>query len=127
MSHCPKCGRKVSDEMTFCPNCGASLKVEQAPTVTTRPVRHRGEKEEKHEKQEKSEKGEKHEKGEYGFIGPLIGGLILIFLGLVAYLEMTHMVERGMLGALFFVIIGTIIIIAALYGATLARKRYPRA
>jgi len=40
----------------------------------------------KTEKREKSEKAEKHEKREYGYIGPLIGGLILIAVGLMAYL-----------------------------------------
>lgn len=105
--------------MAFCPRCGASLK---AP-----PEGYRTEKEEKREKEEKEErekreKTEKYEKREVGFIGPLIGGLILIFIGLIFYLELTGFVRREILWAFFFVIIGIIIIIGALN----AMRRHPR-
>ncbi len=126
MSYCPKCGSKIDENMMFCPRCGASLKAEQIPTAPApRTVVYRNEKGEKDEKHEKQEKTEKHEKRVYGFIGPLIGGLILIFIGLTAYLELTNMVEPGMLNALFFIIVGVAIIIGAIYGATLARRRHP--
>jgi len=78
MPYCPKCGAEVSEGMNFCSKCGATL----GPL----PPRVRREKEEKHEKREKSEKAEKHEKREYSYIGPLIGGLILIAVGLMAYI-----------------------------------------
>ena len=71
MSYCPKCGTKVSEEMAFCPKCGAPLKAEKPPTEAP-PTGYRS---------EKAEKAEKHEKQEFGFIGSLIGGLILIFFG----------------------------------------------
>lgn len=126
MSYCPKCGNKIDENMMFCPKCGASLKKTQASTETApRTVVYRNEKNEKDEKHEKGEKTEKHEKRVYGFMGPLIGGLILILIGLTAYLELVNMVERRMLGALFFVIVGVAIIIGVAYGATLARKRHP--
>ena len=126
MSYCPKCGNKIDENMMFCPKCGAPLKTTQASTETTpRTVVYRNEKNEKDEKHEKGEKTEKHEKRVYGFMGPLIGGLILILIGLTAYLELVNMFERRMLGALFFVIVGVAIIIGVAYGATLARKRHP--
>jgi len=114
MPYCPKCGTEVSEEMAFCPKCGAPLK---GP-----PAGYRPEKAEKSEKEEKREKTEKYEKREFGVIGPLIGGLILIFLGLMFYLELTGFARREILWAFFFVIIGIIIIIGAVYAA----RRHPR-
>jgi len=127
MSYCPKCGNNINEDMTFCPKCGAALRAAQTSTepVQRTVVIRRNEKEEKSEKQEKGEKTEKHEKKVYGFIGPLIGGLILILIGLTAYLELTDMFDRKMLGALVFIVIGVAIIIGAIYGATSARKRHP--
>ena len=114
MPYCPKCGTEVREEMAFCPKCGAPLK---GP-----PAGYRPEKAEKSEKEEKREKTEKYEKREFGVIGPLIGGLILIFLGLMFYLELTGFARREILWAFFFVIIGIIIIIGAVYAA----RRHPR-
>ncbi len=131
---CPKCGSKVRDDMAFCPNCGASLRVEQATAqqAPPPPPRYRdekSEKEERNEKREKSEKSEKHEKrGPYAFIGPLIGGLVLIIIGLTAYLQINNIVQinAGSLWAVFFIIIGILIIAGAIYGTTMARRRNPR-
>jgi uncharacterized membrane protein YvbJ len=133
MSYCPKCGNKVEENMTFCPRCGAPLKMEApaqaTPTAAPAPPQ-RGEKSEKNEKQEKQEKqqpekGEKHEKGEYGFIGWLVGGLILILIGFFALLQFAGFVTGPLYGALFLLVIGVIIIIVAVYFASMARKRYP--
>jgi uncharacterized Zn finger protein (UPF0148 family) len=125
MSYCPKCGNQITEDMVFCPKCGASLKAEQvqATPQPQRPMTYRHEKEEKTEKGEKHEKREKHE---YAFIGPLIGGIILLFIGLSAYLSITHYVERGMLGAVFFIAIGILIVVGAIYGAVMASRRHPR-
>jgi len=120
MLYCPKCGEKISEEMTFCPKCGASLKATQPPAEARMATYRR------HEKEEKEEKGEKHEKRQYSFIGPLIGGLILIFIGLTSYLEITGAVDRRVVWAFFFVVIGLLIIIGALYGAMVAARRHPR-
>ena len=100
MPYCSKCGAQVREEMAFCPKCGAALKVEPPPAETvSAPAPYRAEKAEKHEKREKEEKGEKrekeektekHEKREFGVIGPLIGGLILIVVGLMFYLQVTY-------------------------------------
>lgn len=132
MSECKKCGAKVEEDMSFCPKCGAPLKVEAVsagqPPTAQRP---KGEKEEKHEKQEKheKEKTEKHEKKEYAFIGPLIGGIILIIIGLTSYLEVTGVFDmrtRGMMWALFIIIVGVLIIFGAFYYTMMARKKYPK-
>lgn len=129
MPTCPKCGNKVREDMAFCPNCGASLKAEQATAqqAPPPPPRYRNEKAEKDERNEKREKGEKHEKrGPYAFIVPLIGGLVLICIGLVAVLSIYYSVRSDVLWAFFFIVIGVLIIIGAAYGTTMARRRYPR-
>jgi cation transport ATPase len=123
--------------MAFCSKCGAALKVEQPPAEAAAPAPpapYRAEKAEKHEKREKEEKGEKrekeektekHEKREFGVIGPLIGGLILIFIGLMFYLQVTGFLGRQVASALLLVIVGIIIIVGALYAATMASRRQP--
>jgi len=127
MPYCQKCGVEVSDEMAFCPKCGAALKAKQPAEQA--PVRHldeKAEKREKEEKYEKHEKQEKQEKGEFSFIGPLIGGLILIFLGLMSYLQITGALGREFTGAMFFIVIGIVIIVVGLYAAMRATRRHPR-
>lgn len=130
MVYCPKCGTEVDEGMTFCPRCGAALKVEQATAgAISAPTRHRAEKaekQEKQEKQEKREKSEKYEKREFGFIGPLIGGLILVFLGIISYLQVIDFLGRQIVGALFLIMIGVIIIVVGLYAMMLASRRHPR-
>jgi uncharacterized membrane protein YvbJ len=126
MSYCPKCGNKITEDMTFCPKCGAPLKVEQATAQPQRPVTYRHEKNEKTEKgSEKGEKHEKREKREYAFIGPLIGGIIVLFIGLSAYLSIMNYDSR-ILWAFFFVAIGLLIVVGAVYGAVTASRRHPR-
>jgi uncharacterized Zn finger protein (UPF0148 family) len=128
MSYCPKCGSKVEEGMSFCPKCGAPLNVEKvasaAPPIA--PTYRRDEKtEEKSEKHEKREKNEKYEKHEYGFMGPLIGGLILLFIGAALYLNAIHY-DVAVLWALFFVLIGVLVVVASIYGVIMAGRRHPR-
>jgi uncharacterized membrane protein YvbJ len=131
MSYCPKCGNNVDETMTFCPRCGASLKVEAAKAAPSPQYPQRGEKSEKQEKGEKQEKnqshekGEKHEKGEFGFIGWLIGGLVLIVIGFFAYASAINLIPPQMHSALVLLVIGVAIIIVAIYLSTMARKRHP--
>ncbi len=131
MPYCPKCGTKVEEEMAFCPKCGSSLGDERAKTIEEQGrefgERMRSEKSEKSEKGEKREKqekdtGEKHEKGEYGFIGPLIGGLILVFLGLLFFLQTAGYVAGDVAAASFLIIIGILVVL----GAIIATRRMPR-
>jgi cation transport ATPase len=119
--------------MSFCPRCGAPIKAESAPPEQRpAPVTYRRdektEKHEKHEKQEKGEKTEKHEKGEYAYIGPLIGGIVLLIIGLVSYLQVTGILSaqtREMLWASFLIIVGVVIALLALYAMMTARRRHP--
>ncbi len=137
MPNCPKCNSKVTEAMSFCPTCGASLKATPppapapAPAPQAPPVRQekqeKQEKGEKGEKQEKNEKGEKHEKQGVGLLGPIIGGIVLIMLGIMAYLSIAQPSIQPMLGAYFLVIIGIVVIIAAIYGAMIATRRHPPA
>jgi hypothetical protein len=128
MQYCPKCGNQVDEEMTFCPKCGAPLKVENATAATpeTRPAPYRRDEktEEKSEKHEKREKHEKHEKREYGFMGPLIGGVILLFIGASLYVR--DNLSARMVWALFFVLVGLLVIIGGAYGVIMAGRRHPR-
>jgi uncharacterized membrane protein YdbT with pleckstrin-like domain len=153
MSYCPKCGDKVDEEMAFCPKCGAPLKGEQAQDLKERAAefaertreqgreirermreerrrlrgqRRRDEKGEKNEKEEKSEQPEKHEKREFSFIGPLIGGLILLFLGYAFYAQITGYQKPEIVWAIMFVAVGVVIIASVIYGATTTRRRYPK-
>ncbi len=137
MPNCSKCGAKVTEAMSFCPSCGTSLKVvplpaaapAPAPAPAPQPMREekqeKREKGEKHEKGEKTEKGEKHEKRAFGPIGPLVGGVILIVIGLLFYVRTYLNVPEGIVWAYFFVVIGIVIILAAVYGAMMATRRHP--
>ncbi len=131
MPYCQKCGFKVSKNMTFCPQCGATLKV-----TATRPVeRYRSEKaeiEEKHEKhekeekREKEEKTEKYEKQEYSILGSLIGGSILILVGIMFYLTVAGVLDLSSIFPFFLIIIGAIVILGVIIGAVRARGKHPR-
>ena len=129
MVYCPKCGNKVPDDMNFCNNCGASLRVGQTPPTTRPRVLYeyqRGEKREKQEKDEKREKDEKSEKqegGPFSIIGPAIGGLFLIFLGVI-FLYPTQLNTTYMWAA-FFMAMGVAVIIVALYVFLKASKKNP--
>ena len=130
MPYCQKCGSEVSKDMTFCPKCGAALKV----TEPRPPERYRGEKaekqekHEKHEKEEKMEKGEqpeKFEKKEYSVLGPLIGGSILILVGFMLYLAASGVLKLSSIFPFFLIIIGAIVILGVAIGAVMARKKNP--
>lgn len=132
MAYCPKCGNKVEETMTFCPRCGASLKAEtqtfaQAPPPTAPQPPMRNEKNEKQEKNQHQEKGEKHEKGEFGYVGFLIAGLIVVILGVFAFLRVAGYFTNGMESALTLLVIGLAIIIVGVYVAMMAKRRNPGA
>ncbi|HLC01389.1 MAG TPA: zinc ribbon domain-containing protein [Candidatus Bathyarchaeia archaeon] len=136
MPYCPKCGNKVEEGMAFCPRCGASLKMETAyqaaPTPSPPPAppmrQEKAEKGEKNEKQEKQqpEKGEKHDTSQFGFLGFLVGGLILILIGAVAYINATtSWLRGGLASSVILLLIGVVIIIVGVYVATMARRHMP--
>jgi hypothetical protein len=132
MSYCPKCGNKVDETMTFCPRCGAPLRMEQPSTRPVPPPTYRrdeksekGEKNEKQGKNQQPEKGEKHEKGQFGFVGWLIGGIIVIVIGILAYARATGMLSQPIESAVTLLVIGIAIIIVAIWLSTMARRRNP--
>jgi len=126
MSYCPKCGNKVDETMVFCPKCGASLKMGTAwqagPTPAYPPYRH--EKDEKHEEKYR----EKHEKAGNGY-GFLIGGIVIVLLGLLAYINATtsifHRLSGPAASALFLIVMGILIVVAGVYYSTRSRRRNP--
>lgn len=134
--NCPKCGSEVDETMVFCPRCGASLRAESMLDWRDElRARRREWRERRRElrsqrrqsrKSEKEEKWEKTEKHEYLFLGPLIGGLVLIIFGAFLYLLIAGGYGAQMLTALFFVFVGVIIIAAAVYGVIMAGRRHPR-
>ncbi|MFQ5836978.1 MAG: zinc-ribbon domain-containing protein [Candidatus Bathyarchaeia archaeon] len=121
MPYCPKCGAEVSEEMNFCSKCGSTL-----GPLPPRMRREKEEKTEKHEKREKSEKTEKYEKREYGYIGPLIGGLILIVVGLMAYLAAIRPMYFHNWGPILLIAVGIIILVITIYAAMTAAQRSPK-
>jgi hypothetical protein len=130
MSYCPKCGNKVDETMAFCPRCGGSLKADMGaqPVPQQRPTYRRDEKSEKGEKQEKNqhnEKGEKHEKGEHGHVGWLIAGLVVIIIGVMAFVRAMGYIPGAIENAVVLLVIGVAIIIVAVWFSTTARKRSP--
>jgi hypothetical protein len=60
------------------------------------------------------------------FLGPLIGGLVLIALGALLYMLVVGGFGAQMLIALFFILFGVIIIAAAVYVAILVGRRHPK-
>jgi uncharacterized membrane protein YvbJ len=131
MPYCPKCGFEVSEKMTFCPQCGATLKVtETRPTERYRSEKaEKEEKYEKHEKEEKMEKGEhpeKYEKQEYSVLGSLIGGFILILVGIMFYLTVSGVLNLRSIFPFFLIIIGAIVILGVIIGAVRAKGKHPR-
>lgn len=132
MEYCPKCGNKVDETMAFCPRCGSPLKTgtawqgQTAPPSTPPPYeeyryRHR------HEKQEKNEKAEKHEKPGGSYMGMVIAGIVLLFIGVISYVNATtDLLSAPVTSALVVVIIGLIIVVAGIFYSTRSRNRNPR-
>jgi len=133
--------------MNFCPACGSALKI--APTTTAplvaeapspaapsppQPPYH-AEKAEKREKEEKEEREEKHEKAEgeqryekreSNFMGPIVGGIVLILIGLLLYWAVTASLRVEVVGAALIVIIGIVILVGATYAVIMAARRHPQ-
>lgn len=124
MPYCPKCGVEVSEEMDFCTQCGARLK--SSPVRVRREKAEKEEKREKQEKGEKVEKAEKYEKREFGYVGPLVGGVILIFVGVMSYLVAIGRIHVRDWGPVFLIVVGIIILVFGFYAAFVAAKRSPR-
>ena len=127
MPYCAKCGSEVSDEMAFCPKCGATLRATAARPYESY-VSEKSEKEEKYEKHEKNEaeKTEKYEKQEYSVFGSLIGGSILILVGIMFYLTVSNVLDFSSTFPFVLIIIGAIVILGVTVGALKAREKHPK-
>jgi uncharacterized membrane protein YvbJ len=125
MPYCPKCGSKVTEDMTFCPKCGSSLQVATAAQTKPAPAPARGEKGEKHEKEEKGEKKEKPEKGGIWLTGLIIGGILLVIVGFMEFLNLSGLIRREFATAIILVIIGAVVILGAIYAFVVASRRHP--
>lgn len=108
----------------FCAKCGARVGAAPPPGAAPSGYRGREYRREKQEKQEKQEKNEKQEKGRGGsIIGPVIGGLILIWLGITFFLQQSNYLPSDTWWAYFVTGIGVILIG---YGVAIyAAKRRP--
>lgn len=122
MPYCPKCGNEVLDGMRYCPSCGFLLGSE----TPSGEVYEKHEKHEKHEKEEKGEKSEKHEKEEVSRFWVLVGGAFLLIIGIMSLTADLLDVTPQWRGAFFLVLVGTLIVVLAIYGATAATRRNPR-
>lgn len=121
MSYCPRCGEKVPEGADYCPSCGSDLGrkglIRQGRT---------SEKAEKHEKEEKSEKEEKHEKEEFSPLASFVGGICLVLIGVVVFLNSLKIISLREAWPYALIVLGVAVIVAAAYAATTARKRSPR-
>jgi uncharacterized membrane protein YvbJ len=88
MSYCSKCGNKVEESMTFCPNCGAPLKT-AAPSIP--------------ETRASQPTTTVNKLPRTGLIVTLLG-LAIIFLSAIAYIVL-HNVTVGIVGLIFVIII----------------------
>ena len=112
---CHRCGTPLPPGAAFCPRCGAAAV--SAPFGAPPPQQphewQRHEKGEKHEKREKNEKGEKSAHG--GMLGPIVGGLVLIWLGVTFFLEQNGNLPSEIWWAYFIAGIGIILIFEGAY------------
>ncbi len=121
--YCSSCGSQLTTGASFCAKCGAPAPgtPPPSPAAGAPPGGYYRRREYRHEKQEKQEKNEKQEKGRRGSItGPIVGGLILIWLGVTFYLQQTNVISSDRWWAYFLAGIGAILILQGLinFGAT---------
>jgi len=131
--YCSNCGAPISEGALYCGRCGRQLN--DVPTASSTPPPtwgspgtptssqppYHNERYEKHEKQEKREKGEKHEKGgRNGWIGPLFGGTVLIWIGIILTLAASGSISWNVWWDWFLAGLGILLV---LEGAILSISR----
>jgi len=126
MPYCLKCGSKVEDTMTFCPDCGTQLKEAaptQAPSAESSP-KHENPASNAQQQPAASPKVMRYERTDFSFIRYLVGGLILVTVGVSAILELTNpAISSGNYLAIMLLAVGLILICGAVYYAFAGRKR----
>ncbi|MBD3173101.1 zinc-ribbon domain-containing protein [Candidatus Bathyarchaeota archaeon] len=95
MPYCPRCGNDVSEDAEYCTKCRTLLKED----VVYRSVRKRD---------------EKDEKGEDDRYGHIIGGLIVIWLGVLLMLINQNLIRAADFGGFFLMGIGVILVFRGL-------------
>jgi uncharacterized membrane protein YvbJ len=125
MPYCPKCGNQVDETVAFCPRCGTSLKGAASPEPIPPEQTNWNEKTEKQEAPVPV-KGEKKEKTEHGFVGYLMGGLILVTIGIFGLLDLTNPANSSQDLAAMLLTIGIIIVVGAIYMAVTVWKPIPK-
>jgi hypothetical protein len=98
MPYCPKCGNEVSENADYCTKCREPLR----QGLNYRRVRRR------------NEKNEKQEKDENDKYGPIIGGLIVTWLGVLLLLSNQNIIRSSDFGGYFLLGIGVILVIRGL-------------
>ena len=101
MPYCPKCGNEVSEDDEFCSKCRTPLK----EGAVYRKVQRRD---------EKDEKNEKDEKHEHDSFGPIMGGLIIAWLGVLLLLSNQNIIRSFDFGGYFLLGIGVILLVRGL-------------
>lgn len=111
-AYCHRCGSPLPQGSTFCPKCGTPVAGSQAG-APQQPFPMAGQRQEKGEKSEKNEKREKDEKGrrQGGYIGPVIGGLVLVWLGISFFLQDNNFLPSSTWWAYFLVGLGAILVL----------------
>lgn len=126
MPYCLKCGSKVEDKMTFCPECGTQIKSATpngAPSAEPSVNQEKADKNQQQQTPNATPVLEKQHKPEHGFIRYLVAGLILITVGISAILELTNpKIAFGTLLAAMLLTIGVIVILGSVYYALSGRK-----
>jgi len=134
--YCTKCGAPLAEGALYCSRCGTAVSqnpnTPQAPGPAVPPppapesYRY-GEKYEKHEKHEKREKGEKAEKGggRAPWVGPLFGGLIVIWLGFTFLLAASGTILWVDWWRWFLVGLGILLVVDGLILSVVRGRAYP--
>lgn len=107
MVYCHNCGTKNEDDDEFCSKCGEPLK----EVRDERHHRHRHHRDDRYYRERQECFGLPHG----NIIGPLIGGLILILVGLAAFTGFQNIWTY--IWPAIIIIIGLLIIVGAIYGA----------
>jgi peptidoglycan/LPS O-acetylase OafA/YrhL len=100
VTFCAKCGAEVPEGAEFCPKCGTQM------TVSTADWR-------RHRREERQEKRRERRERSGNRTGPLIGGLILIWLGISLYLAQTNYIVWDTWWPYFIIGVGAILIAMA--------------
>lgn len=121
-AYCPKCGAPRDAGAAFCSKCGVSFATTAAPGTAPPPMDWREQRRQwraqrradRNEKSEKGEKGEKPEKAHGDLTGAVVGGGILIWLGLLVYLESVSIISGSNTGGYFLMGIGVLIVLGGI-------------